>query len=272
MILYFSATGNSLLVARAIQEATGDEMVPILDYIKGGIYEIRSERPVVIVSPIHVWIVPQFITKYLEKATLVGTDKIYFVVTCRREAGNTDQSLDKLCKDKGWDLRGIGVVRMPFNYIMGNEVDEPPLAKKIIKESAPNIRYIAKAIADGEHVEYTAGRTGYKVTMFSFLYRTYYVNGGKFMVNKKRCIHCGKCAENCPVGAITMKNGCPSWKYMCKHCTACINNCPVKAIDHGQMTKGMLRYTCPYSTVEEAENDDSVELDTFFTMSEEEST
>jgi len=255
MILYFSATGNSLLVARAIQDATGDELISLRDYIKNNMMEIKSERPVVIVCPIHVWEVPRFIQRYLSKVTFVGTDEIYYVVTCRREAGNSETTLKKFCDRRGWKLRGIGVVKMPFNYIMAGDVDEPLRAKQIIQESIANIKDIAEKIAKNEDVQFVAGRTGYKVTMFNQLYRTYYVNAGRFMVDKKACDGCGLCAQDCPAGTIVIKNGRPAWKYACTHCSSCINNCPKRAINYGQITKRQMRYKCPYDTVDQAEQD-----------------
>ena len=257
MILYFSATGNTLLVARAIQKATGDEMHPIKEYIDSKNYAIESDSPVVIVSPIHVWKVPDFIMDYLKKAEISGTKDIYFVVTCRREAGNTDKTLEHFCAKKGWNLRGIGVIKMPFGYLMGQEIDDEKLSKKIIKGSIQNIKDICAKIANGEYIDYTAGRTGYKVTVFSKLYRVYYVNAGSFRVNKNLCDGCGLCRDLCPMHSIYMKDNHPAWKVKCSHCTSCINNCPKKAIEYGQVTKGSPRYHCPYETLEEAEADDS---------------
>ena len=51
------------------------------------------------------------------------------------------------------------------------------------------------------------------------------------MTANSNCIHCGFCAQNCPVQAIQMKNETPVWKTGCTNCFRCLNLCPVKAID-----------------------------------------
>ena len=46
-----------------------------------------------------------------------------------------------------------------------------------------------------------------------------------------RCVKCGKCRRNCPVGAIEENNGYPVInKKKCINCYRCIHNCPVLAL------------------------------------------
>ncbi|MDO5021779.1 MAG: electron transfer flavoprotein subunit alpha [Eubacteriales bacterium] len=47
---------------------------------------------------------------------------------------------------------------------------------------------------------------------------------------ERKCTSCGKCAEVCPFGAITMVAGKPDINSACKMCNICVKNCPEKAL------------------------------------------
>ena len=47
---------------------------------------------------------------------------------------------------------------------------------------------------------------------------------------ERKCTGCGLCVENCPFGAIDMKDGHPELNAACKVCGICVKNCPEKAI------------------------------------------
>lgn len=47
---------------------------------------------------------------------------------------------------------------------------------------------------------------------------------------ERKCTGCGLCQQNCPFGAIDMKDGKPELNAACKVCGICVKNCPEKAI------------------------------------------
>lgn len=49
-------------------------------------------------------------------------------------------------------------------------------------------------------------------------------------VLERKCTGCGLCQQNCPFGAIDMKDGKPELNAGCKVCGICVKNCPEKAI------------------------------------------
>lgn len=52
------------------------------------------------------------------------------------------------------------------------------------------------------------------------------------VVNKKRCIKCGRCWLFCPDNAITIKKDGSDVNYdYCKGCGICATECPVKCIE-----------------------------------------
>lgn len=45
-----------------------------------------------------------------------------------------------------------------------------------------------------------------------------------------RCEGCGRCAESCPTGCLSMREGRPMAEGVCIKCQACVRICPVKAV------------------------------------------
>ena len=52
---------------------------------------------------------------------------------------------------------------------------------------------------------------------------------GVYMINKKKCTGCGKCAEACPFGLIVKTEGNPASK--CIACGICANACPMDVLE-----------------------------------------
>ncbi|MBQ9196984.1 MAG: FAD-binding protein [Clostridia bacterium] len=52
----------------------------------------------------------------------------------------------------------------------------------------------------------------------------------KIAILERKCTGCGLCRDNCPFGAIDMKDGRPELNAACKVCGICVKNCPEKAI------------------------------------------
>ncbi|MBQ6256375.1 MAG: 4Fe-4S binding protein, partial [Clostridia bacterium] len=48
----------------------------------------------------------------------------------------------------------------------------------------------------------------------------------KIAILERKCTGCGLCAQNCPFGAIDMKDGKPDLNAACKVCGICVKNCP----------------------------------------------
>ena len=58
------------------------------------------------------------------------------------------------------------------------------------------------------------------------------------IVDPKKCVGCQTCIRNCPVGAISLKDGKAFIdQSLCIKCGACVEICPIKAIQSGTELK-----------------------------------
>ena len=71
MVLFFSGTGNTKLMAQTLAKQLDDESVDLLTRIKEGDFtELHSQKPFVICSPIYVSELPVFLVDYLRNVKL----------------------------------------------------------------------------------------------------------------------------------------------------------------------------------------------------------
>jgi flavodoxin len=116
MILYFSGTGNSRFAAETIGVVTGDQVVSMSDLLKSGNKEpLQSDRPFVFVCPIYAWQIPKIVKDFIQQTPFEGSREAYFVLTCGSGTGNTVHYIKRLCRGKGFGLKGLAAVVMPIS-------------------------------------------------------------------------------------------------------------------------------------------------------------
>ena len=246
MILYFTGTGNSRYVARKIAEKINDEVVSINQLIKQESKDelISTNKPFIFVCPTYAWRLPKVVTEFIRKTKFSGNNKVYFIMTCGEDTAKAINYIQKLCDDKGWELKGMAEIKMPENYIALFPVPDKETAKQIIEEADKLIYKIASDIRNENNFNIVAP-SGLNGTIKSGITNIAFY---KFIVHAKgfystnQCIGCGKCVNLCPLNNISLKNEKPTWKNKCTHCMACISGCPTKAIEYKNKTQNKERY------------------------------
>ncbi len=242
MILYFTGTGNSRHVANKIAKATGDAIEDIAIHLRKhetGSYQ--SERPYVFVGPVYAGRLPRVMTKFIEESLFAGTSKAYFVATCAETPWITIRYVERLVKEKGFDLRGFSSILMPQSYITGGLSQPEEACSKILHEAEPKISEIAALIRDGKALPKEQPGKSYMSTVANPIMYATMMGTGKFHVTES-CIGSGTCAAKCPLANIQMVGGKPRWGKDCTQCNACIGACPQGAIEYGSKTVGKPRY------------------------------
>ena len=244
MIFCFSGTGNSRYLANRIAEALCNTVIDLNTKIKANDHTpVQTDGNVIVVAPTYAWRIPRIVTAWLLKTQLLGAERIWFVMDCGSEIGNAAKYNRQLARQKGLCDMGTTQILMPENYIAMFGAPQPDEARAIVQNAEPSLLEAIACIQAGR--SFSPPRNNLYDRLVSgpinpAFYRLL-VKANAFRV-KDGCIGCGKCAANCPMNNIQLKDGRPVWSRECTHCMACICYCPVEAIEYGKRSAGKPRY------------------------------
>lgn len=247
MIIYFSATGNSLHVVKKIAKEN-ERLIFIPDAIDKNEYEYKLDEneSLGIVSPTYNWTIPSIVKEFLEKLKIVYKTKpyIYYVGTFGTTTGAASAMANQIMKAKGLEFDARFDIRMPDTWTVMYDLSDKEKVKKINDKADIEIETLKKQIDEkvtGKHMDltmpYFAGYIGGQI----------YDNSTRLTKNlivNNDCIGCGLCAKKCPVHAIEMVNKHPVWvKDKCAMCLGCLHRCPKFAISYNEKTYKHGQYT-----------------------------
>ncbi len=248
-IFYFSATGNSLSLARNLSNnLENSEIVPISTTVKNETIQITVPR-IGIVFPVFAWGMPRIVEEFFNKLSFEGSTYIFAIVTCVAIQGNTLKDLKKILKQKGVDLdAGFAVKSKSSSLMRLNKLDniiirldKRRLRIKSAEERLPEIVSVIKNFKKHrpETSSWTANIFG---SMFhGFALKSFKTIDSAFVVEDS-CKECGTCAKICPRSNIVIENGRPVFQHNCEFCHACIQWCPSFAIKHPDFNKSLKQY------------------------------
>lgn len=247
MVVYFTGTGNSKFAADVLAEKLEDECFSLNEAIKNSrSLKLQSEKPYVIVAPIHAGCYPLIVVKNIKNAEFGGNKRVYFVSTMGAPSKMGGGFYEKLALSKGLDFGGYCGVVMQNNFLPGDTMPEKTKADEMLFDVFPELEKIAEKIKSGKSITVNEGAKpdAFMAGLMGKLFGTF---AGKFMKMKvdNRCDGCGICAEYCPVNNIELVSGKAVMKNKCVTCFSCINRCLPEAINVMGKTEKSGRFICP---------------------------
>lgn len=156
-------------------------------------------------------------------------------------------------KRRGFRAMAAFSVQMPnvYTFMRGFDVDPQPVEQRKLREAVPRLEMIARKIAAGEPCpdDVVPGAFAwFKSGVIRPWFERTQMSPKHFTVDLLKCVRCGKCMRDCPLGNIAASaEHTPLWGPQCMLCERCYHGCPVHAIDYRGTSAGKGRYICPDS-------------------------
>ncbi len=265
-IYYFSATGNSLFVAKKAAETLEDCSIENVTQCTSEIIAADTES-VGFIFPMYYFGMPEIMVSFIKKLDLTGVKYIFAVITKGvPSAGGALAQLGKLLKKKGKKLNLGSYLAMGDNFIImwWDSTQKDELSERQ-KNAGEKILELTDAIRSGRNkVEKNAA------DYIPFIFRHLPILGYNHYVKKSKsedkyfytdgkCTSCGICINVCSTGNIKLGEGGPQWLHSnCQQCLACLHLCPQKTIQFGKRvsqfrtkTENKQRYKNPNININE---------------------
>ena len=232
LLFFFSATGNSLYIARQI----GGEKATLLSISQ----EIHNENPVYeakeigFVCPVYCFIPPAIVQDFIARSTFKA-DYFFTVGTYGAHSTIFPEFVENFAREHGVQMNYISTIQMVDTYLpffdAAREMADPKLQR--IPE-----RLSAVTADINSHKNYIQPVTQEDRMMCEGYYRMSgrdrqrptVTRSEKIVFATDACIGCGICTGVCPRGSWKVIDGHAVPEGDCENCLACVHNCPQKAI------------------------------------------
>lgn len=237
-IFYFSGTGNSLAIARAIADRLGDSAVLAMAKHLGGIDVADSDR-LGIICPVYAWGPPRMVKDFVKSLTPGKNQYIFAIANCGGTPGKSLVFIDTWLRSKGARLSAGFLVRGDFMAELPgmSEIAVVRLARWLGRKHTPanfrdRIEEIVQVIEKKEKHPVEKSNLAVNVLtapMYGVASKAFSEADKVFSVTDK-CVSCGTCSEVCPRGNVKLIEDHPTWHQDCESCYACFLWCPQGAI------------------------------------------
>ena len=247
-IIYFTGTGNSLAVARALSERLPDTtVISASEMLSRSILATETDT-CGFVFPVYCQNAPEIVRRLVHLIKIPSDSYIFAIATHNGDPGYSHFTLDRILKKKGQRLQAGFAILMPGNSITPYDSTNSEEEKQRRLQAAPaRVDVIADNILEKASFPYEgldSLRKHQKGIRNMFRHRILYRVPKHFWATDK-CNCCGLCAKICPENNIHIDSNLPHWGKHCQMCQACIHWCPQRAIQNGRGTMNRKRYHHP---------------------------
>lgn len=243
MILYFTATGNSLYVAKQLDES------PIsIPQVKSGV--IYKDDTIGIVCPVYCGEIPKAVFNFI-KNTKFETEYLFLILTYGMDATDSAEFTFNQCQKQGVSFDYIACIKMVDNYLPAFDMAAEKKSEKQIPEQLSVIIKDINSRKKGVPTATDAGRKLHRRVALMNKIMPSSNNGGALKITDK-CVGCKICERVCPIGNIVvLTDYAQRLNKKCEFCLACIHNCPNNAITLKRERNPNERYRNENVTLEE---------------------
>jgi len=282
-IYYFSATGNSLAVARDIALKINGKLISIPSVIDKESIKTGADIIGIIFPAYYASLggsgIPLIVAKFTRKLNDIGSKYIFAICTHSGKPVVSIENLSWIIKSRGGNLAAGFTVKLGFPYSGIQKINHLLFHKELITDLSidnekrqklfitwkEKLKVIHQCVAARKTCKfetssrvarfvlapYLAMQRQMALTRYKKLSKSSHMSFEELipLVDrnfqcKEECNGCGICARVCPVGNIEMIDKKPVWQHHCESCYACFQWCPKDAI-HGDIVEYEKRYHHP---------------------------
>lgn len=236
IIVWFSATGNTLYLAKRFQDA---ELIYVDELLTGTKTIPEDTERLGILFPVYGNGLPFpmriFIQEYLAKRDNSHLGYIFSISTNGGSPMGAEWNAEKELQDIGLALSYSATVKLPDGYLplLKNSPDEAK-TKEMQEQAEFKIQKILKDV-ENEEIQ-IPHRPLFALVLRKAAHRFNRIRPvSKRMSITDKCNGCSICSKVCPMDNITIQNGKASYGDRCLSCFACYHHCPQTAITFGKV-------------------------------------
>ena len=242
MILYFSATGNSLAVARQLAERLNERLMLLTGAVQK---DLTAEKRIGLVFPTYDFNLPPAMPEMISQLQISPQAYVFAVVTCGSAAGNCIWVLRRLLRKNGIELAYSHKVSMPDNSALAFGRNPNKQLGKFQRVPARTEQIIRELQAESHTLHYSwFGLLSWLLGRPAVTRGMIHCMGPK--VNPAKCTGCGICSRVCPMKNIRLTDKKAITGDHCTVCLACVHACAQQAFTtNGLQTHKERQYRHP---------------------------